>query len=302
MPSVLVVDDSTTDRRVVGFLLKSASEWQIDYAFHGQEALDKMDVTKFDLVLTDLLMPRVNGLELVAAMRSKHPTIPVILMTSRGSEGVAMTALREGATCYIPKRFLPRKLLETIGRVMAVSCRPRSYAPLVGALLESYAKFRLNNDIRQIQSLVVYLQERVLLKGACDETGCTQLGVALQEALLNALYHGNLQVGASSGLNDAEHAALIAERSKTPPYCDRHINVSVTLAPDRETFVIRDEGQGFDTSQLPNPTDISALEKTSGRGVILMRLFFDEVTYDSTGREVTLVRLHRPPRPPRKDA
>lgn len=301
MPSVLVVDDSTTDRRVVGFLLKSASEWQVEYAFHGQEALDKMGVTQFDLVLTDLLMPRVNGLELVAAMRSKHPTVPVILMTSRGSEGVAMTALRQGATSYIPKRFLPRKLLETIGRVMAVSCRPRTHAPLVGALREGGANFRLGNDIEQVQSLVAYLQESMSLTDWCDETACTQLGIALQEALLNALYQGNLQVGVSSGLDDPEHAALIAERLQNPPYRDRHIHVSVTLAADRDTFVIRDEGDGFDTSQLPNPTDISALEKTSGRGVILMRLFMDEVTYDSTGREVTMVRLRRAPRP-KKDA
>ena len=180
MPSVLVVDDSTTDRRVVGFLLKATSDWQIDYAFHGQEALDKMDTAQFDLVLTDLLMPRVNGLQLVAAVRSKHPRTPVILMTSRGSEGVAMMALREGATSYIPKRLLPRKLLETIGRVMAVSHATRTHAPLVGSLTENSCKFRLGNDAAQIQSLVVYLQENVLLTGLCNEAECTQLGVALQ--------------------------------------------------------------------------------------------------------------------------
>lgn len=301
MPSVLVVDDSTTDRRVVGFLLKSAGDWQVDYAFHGEEALEKMDAGRFDLVLTDLLMPRVNGLQLVGSVRDKYPRVPVILMTSRGSEGIAMMALREGATSYIPKRLLPRKLLDTIGRVMVVSRHPQTHAALRGCLLEDGAQLRLRNDVAQVQSLVVYLQECVLLTGLCDEAGCTQVGVALQEALLNALYHGNLQMGSDvPSQSDAEQAALAAQRAQEAPYRDRGIHVSMALKPEEATFVIRDEGEGFDTSQLPNPTDVSALEKLSGRGVILMRLFMDEVTYDSTGREVTLVKQRRMVRPAQK--
>ena len=82
MPNVLVVNDSSTDRRVVGFLLTRTGEWQVDFAVHGREALEKMEHARYDLVLADLLMPAFNGLELVAAIRQRRPQIPVILMTS----------------------------------------------------------------------------------------------------------------------------------------------------------------------------------------------------------------------------
>jgi anti-sigma regulatory factor (Ser/Thr protein kinase) len=60
----------------------------------------------------------------------------------------------------------------------------------------------------------------------------------------------------------------------------------------KATFVIADQGSGFDASQLPNPSDPIVLERPSGRGILLMRTFMDEVHYNSTGNLVTLVK-HR---------
>lgn len=291
MPKALVVDDSTTDRRVVGFLLKKAGGWEIEYALQGKEALEKVGSTEFDLILTDLIMPSMNGLELVAAVGAQRPHVPVILMTSRGNEGIALLALREGAASYIPKRLLPRNLMETVGRVMAVAGRRQAHEPIWGAMRQTECSFLLGSRVAAVQSLVVYLQESLLLAGFCGQVQCTQLGVALQEALLNALYHGNLEVGAHHGAeSDAAFHALVARRCQEPPYRERQIHVAATLTEEKAVFVIRDEGSGFDTSQLPDPTDVSALEKASGRGVILMRLFMDQVVYDPAGREVTLVK------------
>ena len=205
-----------------------------------------------------------------------------------------MLALREGAANYIPKRLLPRKLAETVGRVMAVSRRRRSHVQLNGFMTEHRCTFRLANAESLLESLVLYLQENALAVGLCDEVQCTQIGIALYEALLNALYHGNLELGPSY-LADSEEAfaSLVAHRSSAPPYQDRRIHLAATLEPDKGIFVVRDEGRGFDPSALPDPSDASALEKATGRGLILMRLFMDEVSFDSTGREVTLTKWRK---------
>ena len=121
MSRILIVDDSTVDRRVAGALLKKAGDHEIDYAVNGREALEKMQQGPFDLVLTDLLMPGMDGLELVAAIRDKFPQAPVVLMTSRGSEEIASRAMSGGAADYVPKRLLPRRLAEIVRRVLAVS-------------------------------------------------------------------------------------------------------------------------------------------------------------------------------------
>ncbi len=129
-----------------------------------------------------------------------------------------------------------------------------------------------------------------------DETECMRVAVALQEALTNAMHHGNLQVGSEfRESRHAEYHALIAKRCLEPPYRDRCVHVSARLTRDEAAFVIRDEGDGFDPSQLPDPCEAANLEKASGRGILLMRSFVDEVRFEDHGRSVTLVKRSRRP-------
>jgi CheY-like chemotaxis protein len=292
MPKVLVVEDSTTDRRVVGFLLKRAGQWEVDYALHGKEALEKLTRTPFDLILTDLVMPAMDGLELVAAVRREHPHVPVVLMTSRGNEGIALLALEAGAVSYIPKRLLPRNLEDTLNRVMVVSA-PRRFKGLPAhSLTDHRSTFVLDNDLAALRALIAYLQESTLLLGICDQAECVRVGVALDEALTNAVYHGNLEVGAGAP-NDKEFQELVEQRRRDAPYCNRRIRVTAMLTPHEAIFAIADEGCGFNPSVLPAPSDLSTLEKVSGRGIVLMRLFMDEVAFDELGRQVVLVKRRK---------
>src|SRR5438309_1895923 len=100
MAKVLVVDDNPMDRRLAGGLVEKAGQ-SVAFAGNGKEALDVLDRDTLDLVLTDLLMPEMDGLELVKEVREKHPLVPVILMTAFGSEEVAIEALRKGAASYV---------------------------------------------------------------------------------------------------------------------------------------------------------------------------------------------------------
>ena len=295
MANILVVDDSNVDRRVAGALLARGGDWTIEYAINGNEAMEKMQKAPFDLVLTDLLMPGMNGLELVAAVRAKYPHVPVILMTSRGSEEIAAQALYAGAASYVPKRLLPRRLVETVTRLLLVSGGRRERSPLLGRMTEICCSFVLPNDAKLADLLVTHLQEQALQMGFCDENECMRMGVALQEALTNAMHHGNLQVGSQLRENNhCDYHALIAERSRESPYQDRCLHVTARLTPDEAVFLIRDEGEGFDPSKLPDPREPANLEKASGRGVLLMRSFMDEVRFEDRGRSVTLVkRSHR---------
>ena len=86
---------------------------------------------------------------------------------------------------------------------------------------------------------------------------------------------------------------MIARRHRECPFCDRRIHVTARLTRDEGIFVIRDQGAGFDPSKLPDPDDPSALERASGRGLLLMRAFMDDVSYDPTGSVVTLVKRRK---------
>ena len=104
MATVLVVDDNPVDRHLAGALLAKRPEMKVLFAENGRDALALLEERCPDLVLTDLHMPEMDGLELVVEVRKNFPLVPIILMTAFGSEEIAIQALQKGAASYVPKR------------------------------------------------------------------------------------------------------------------------------------------------------------------------------------------------------
>lgn len=119
MTRILIVDDSAIDRKLAGSQIEKHTDWTIEYATNGLEGLEAIRRDQPDLVLTDMQMPEMDGLELCQAVRREFPGVSVILMTARGSEEIAMEALQAGAASYVPKRSLRLQLVETARRVLS---------------------------------------------------------------------------------------------------------------------------------------------------------------------------------------
>ena len=270
----------------------------MEYAAHGGEALARIEQAEPDLVLTDLIMPEVNGLELVTAIRERHPLVPVVLMTSKGCEELAVEALALGAAGYVPKRTLAWKLPEAVCKVLAVSGRQRSHTRLMGCMTQSNSAFVLENDCALIPPLVTYLQESVAQLGLCargrPHAHRHRPGGGPGQRPLPRQPRDRLR---SPRHDERAYRALVQQRRRAPPYRDRRIHVEATLGGAGAAFEIRDEGPGFDPSGLPDPTDPANLEKCSGRGILLMQTFMDAVRFNDRGNAVTLVkRCKRPSR------
>lgn len=295
MLTLLVVDDSPIDRRLAGALLEKHFECNIHYAADGQEAVQQMGGCLPDLVLTDLQMPVMDGLELVAAVKKDYPFVPVVLMTAQGSEEIAAEALRQGAASYVPKRRLADDLAPTVERILLGSLADRVESHLMHCLERSELVFHLSNDVGQIKALVQLLQQMLRCLPLSDETERLRVGVAVEEALTNACYHGNLEVGAALGPSERQAQETLAQQRRfEESYGDRLIHVVARISREEAVFVIRDQGPGFDVVKLAaNRPDA---ERGGGRGIILMRTILDEVRYNDAGNEVTLVKRRTPPR------
>jgi CheY-like chemotaxis protein/anti-sigma regulatory factor (Ser/Thr protein kinase) len=299
MPKVLIVDDSAFDRQRAGKLLELrpgepalefAGELGVVYASDGQEALTVIEAEKPDVVVTDMQMPGMDGLNLVRRVRVKHPLIPVILMTSQGSEEIAIEALRRGAASYVPKRNLAQDLRDTVEVVLASAEAKRDHARLLECLKQTESHFVLDNDPSLIPPLVGHLKDCLFRMSGSDETGLVRVTMALREAVLNAMHHGNLEVNSDLHLQDERaYHRLVEERRRQEPYRSRRVHVTATDSPGESVYVVRDEGPGFDPSKLPDPTDPANLEKVSGRGLLLIRTFMDEVRHNAKGNEITMV-------------
>ena len=286
---ILVVDDAATDRALAGTLVKDAG-WEVTFAEDGEQALAQIEQAAPNAVLTDLRMPKLDGLQLVEQVRRSHPRIPVILMTSYGSQEIAAKALRIGAVSYIPKDSLVKELAVVLHDVLATSgCGLKSVVRTEFAASES--TFQLGYETNSLASLVVHLQQGLAQLGFDDEADLIRVGTALAEALNNAVNHGNLELDSEMReTDDRAYNQLREVRIRQQPYCDRRVHVIQRLTSDEAVYVIRDEGAGFDPSKLPDPTDPENLMKVGGRGMLLIRTFMDEVRFNSTGNEITMIK------------
>ena len=291
--TVLVVDDAVIDRRMSGAIIEQSLGWRVTYAEDGAAALAAMERALPRVVLTDLRMPGMDGLELVAAVRRLYPSVPVVLMTAFGNEEVAIRALREGASSYVPKKALDQHLASTLEQVVAAATVHSRQEQLLARLAQTESSFILDNDRQVIPALVMHVQEYLSRLQLCDPTERIRLGVALEEALLNAMFHGNLEVSSElRQLDERDYYRLAEERRRQPPYQDRKVHFTFKMTRTEASCSIEDEGPGFDPGQLPDPTDPENLGRVGGRGLLLIRTFMDEVTFNEKGNGITLVK-HR---------
>ena len=289
MPIILVVDDSPVDRARAGGLLKKRPGLTPAFAANGIEALALIAAQPPDLVLTDLQMPEMDGLELVETVRRRFPGLPVIVMTAYGSGETAVQALRKGAASYVTKRNLAIELVDTVVGVLKIARPDLNQRQILAGPTQSESRYELDNDLGSIAPIVGQLEANLKRMRLCDETGLIRVAIALREALVNAIYHGNLDLTSSLLEDDeAQFAALAARRPREEPYARRRVHVLARETRSEVIYVIRDEGQGFDVASLPDPTLPQNLERRTGRGLFLIRTFMDEVSHNPIGNEITM--------------
>jgi CheY-like chemotaxis protein len=291
MAEVLLVEDDPIQARFLEHVL-TVCGYRVRLADSGAEALTALRGSVPDLILTDMQMPGMNGLELVAAVRAEFPGLPVVLTSGAGSEELVVRALRAGAAGYIPKRAFARDAGPLLSEVLSASEAEKRHSLFLGHMTALEHRFVLENDPDLIPEAVGHIEAVMRQLELFDPSDRVRVGVAVHEALVNAMVHGNLEVGSELKAGDWKvYHALIRERGRLEPYCSRR--VKVTLRADRSPWlevVVRDEGPGFDPAALPDPTDPANWERADGRGLLLIRTFFDTIEYNPTGNEITMTK------------
>lgn len=120
MPEVLVVDDSKVMRDMVQACLKPDASLHVTQASSGLEAIEQLSLKQFHVVVLDLNMPDIGGLEVVEFVRGqdKLRDLPIIMVTTRGDDASRAQALAAGATRYMTKPFTPQAILSEVGSVL----------------------------------------------------------------------------------------------------------------------------------------------------------------------------------------
>lgn len=292
MTRIQVAEDSKTQAAEIQFLLED-SGYEVAIAEDGRKAIEAMREVTPDILLTDLHMPEMTGLELITASREEFPDVPVVMMTADGTEDIATQSLKAGASSYLPKRMLERDLLPTLNEIAAMLNSRRSRDRLTSTVVSSDITYRLPNDHDLANALIGRLEEQLNELGIADQTGVFRMALGIKEAIMNAIDHGNLEL--NSKLREGEtgdgYRSLGDERMTQEPYASRRITVRATVTDDELRYIIRDDGPGFDPSTLPDPLDPENLLRPHGRGLMLIQTFMDQVSHNEKGNEITMVKL-----------
>jgi CheY-like chemotaxis protein/anti-sigma regulatory factor (Ser/Thr protein kinase) len=286
-PRVLVVDDQEALRSLLARLLEREGFDPIQ-AEDGAQAVEMYKSEAPLVVVSDIMMPRMDGLMLLNEIRRIDRNATVILMTGQGNEDVLLKALRGGATNFFKKPFNVRELIDEIRKVVEFrleAARSSLFSPLLVEETKHFVMPRADSPFFPIINQIT-LQLPCLL----PQEDILNLKIGIEEIITNAIEHGNLGISfeeKSTAIQEGRLAELIADKGRQSDAAGRAVRITSRLSPDLFEITIRDDGRGFDWRLLPavEPENLLAF---NGRGIFLTKIYFDEVSYNGSGNEVTL--------------
>ena len=210
-PAVLIVDDERNIRLTLSMALETL-DIPVDTAENGEEALQKLAETPFKLMLLDLKLPDIDGLEVLRRVVEKHPETKVIIITAYGSIEVAVEAMKMGAIDFLQKPFQPTEVRDMVRRILQAppeSQTPRDYDYYVDLAKQSIkaGEFEVARVYAKKAIFIIYNRPEAynILGGICEIKGDRQ------EA------QNNYQTALDMDPN-YEPAKMNLAKTKRPPY------------------------------------------------------------------------------------
>ncbi len=228
---LLIVDDDPSIHELVRAML-AGIRWESDSVFSGEEALERLEVKRYDVVLADILMPGMDGLALLDQLRSRHPDIPVVMMTVKNTADHVLGSLRHEASAYISKPFSRETLLSTIQSALSTSIAGDDITILSDK--PNWISLKIRCQLATADRLAQFVRE---LPSDLEPSQREQIATAFRELLMNAVEHG--------GHLDPEKTVDLS-----------YIRTARTIV-----YYIRDPGEGFSMDTLAH----AAVANTAGR-------------------------------------
>jgi CheY-like chemotaxis protein len=269
-----VIEDNRAIRLLITEVLKTAG-YDVDTAKDGVECLEKVGKNHFDLLLLDIWMPRMNGLQVLAKLREQPSAPKVIVMTADNTPETLLNAVREQAYQYMSKPFLPKALEAMVRDVL--STKPE-YAPIeVVSARPDWVELLVPCEIEVTERIQSFLEH---LEADLAPNVRESVGRAFRELLLNAIEWG--------GQLDPK----------------RKVRISFLRARRMLLYRIADPGEGFRVEDLSHaavsnspdhPYDHAKVReerglRPGGFGILMTQAIVDELLYNEARNEVVFVK------------
>ena len=273
MKKILIVEDDRATRVLLTQILKGEG-YSVAEAKNGALALARLREDKFDLVLLDIWMPHMNGLELLARLRAEEIGVKAIVMTSDDTPSTLLRAVREQAYHYLTKPVEPAKLIEMVGGALAASPVP----PIeVLSALPGWVELLVPCEVGAAERIQSFM---ALMDAGLPADVRESIGMVFHEMLMNAIEWGG----------------------KLDP--NSKVRISYLRAKRMVLYRIADPGPGFKLEQLAHaavsyPTEQMVESATvrqqmglrpGGFGILMSGKMVDELLYNEARNEVVFVK------------
>ncbi len=271
---LLIVDDDPSMHELVQAMIAGRG-WEADTVFNAEEALARLETRSYDVLLADILMPGMDGLELLGQLRARYPATPVVMMTVKNTPDHVMGSLRREAAAYISKPFSRDTLLTTLQNAASSSVRGDDIKILSDQ--PHWISLQIRCQIATADRLTQFVRE---LPSDLEPDQREQIATAFRELLMNAVEHGG-------HLDPAKTVDL------------SYIRTARTIV-----YYIRDPGDGFSMNTLAHAAIANTPEepfrhlelrrqmgiRPGGFGLLMTKSFADELIYSAKGNEVILIK------------
>lgn len=266
---VLVVDDDEVVRLTLSRILEKEG-YQVEAIEEPEEGLRRIEERDYLTVITDVIMPGMSGLEFQRRLRERRAELPVVVISSFPTIERIIEAVQGGAVDFLTKPFDMDQILRVVKR-----CAEARVELARNLTTQQFMKndihMRIPSTAEHIQGAVHFITRRSMLADAYSTPVAFQVRLALDEAMANALEHGN----------------------KNLP--DKLITVVVSITALRFDVTVEDEGSGFDPASVVDPMSENSLSSLleGGRGLFLMRCYMDGVEFNGSGNSVHMWKENR---------
>ncbi|PIE86359.1 MAG: hypothetical protein CSA05_00900 [Bacteroidia bacterium] len=288
---VLIVEDNFISCEYLKEIVLSQS-YECKTAENGKEGMRLYKEFSPDIILSDIQMPIMNGLEMLEEIRKERSNVIIVMLTAFGSEEYAVQSFLKGANNYLKKPFYPKDILHLLKRYEHEISTQKKEEEYPGLVLRKEVSFRFESKIELIPQIIKQLVDEILDK--FSDTLLTEIKIGLSELLTNAIEHGNLEISSqekTEALDENRLNELYKQRQKEPKFSARFVSVDLKLDTKSAEWIIADEGKGFNFTSIPDPTRGRNVLGLNGRGIFISRFQFNELEYMGQGNIVRAKKL-----------
>jgi CheY-like chemotaxis protein/anti-sigma regulatory factor (Ser/Thr protein kinase) len=260
--TILIIDDEEEIRTSLSKIVEQLELIPLT-AQDGVEGLTLLSSKRIDMIITDLMMPKMDGLKFIVKSREINPKIPIAVISGYGDANNATFALTRGAFNFITKPFT----IKEVENVIQKGLRLRELSLGTDKLLQNIhnlTEIVISSYPHLLPSVIFYIVKECQWRGIDNENVLNNISVCADEMLTNALVHGN---------------------EKDPK---KKIFITLHFDSEKFTFTVRDEGKGFDIKKFAQQLKEQQPTIPTKRGLFIVEYLMDKVSFSNKGTEITV--------------